>query len=91
MMVKIPGLTDDGIRTSKLVEFVDLFPTLVEAIGMEPLPTCPLNSTDVELCTEGSSLIPLVKNTNNTEWKDAIFWQQPRGYWGNGKNYQGAI
>ena len=79
MMVKIPGLTDDGIRTSKLVELVDLFPTLVEAIGMEPLPTCPLNSTDVELCTEGSSLIPLVKNTNNKEWKDGIFWQYPRG------------
>ena len=31
MMIRIPGMTDSGITTEKLTEFVDLFPTLVEA------------------------------------------------------------
>ena len=31
MMVHIPGLTDAGIATEQLTEFVDLFPTLVDA------------------------------------------------------------
>ena len=78
LMLRIPGLTDDGIRTSKLVEFVDLFPTLVEATGMDPLEVCPLNSNDVELCSEGSSLVPLIKDPENKNWKEAIFWQYPR-------------
>ena len=25
-------------------------------------------------------------------WKEAVFWQQPRGYWGDQvKNYQGDV
>merc|ERR1712038_402407 len=30
MMLSIPGQTDQGIRTTALTEFVDLFPSLVE-------------------------------------------------------------
>ena len=41
MMVRIPGLTDNGIVTNRLVEFVDLFPTLVDAVGLPPIPVCP--------------------------------------------------
>ena len=41
MMVHIPGKTDDGITTEKLVEMVDLFPTIVEAAGFPPIPLCP--------------------------------------------------
>jgi iduronate 2-sulfatase len=44
-MVHIPGKTDKGIVTEKLVEFVDLFPTLVEAADFKPLPLCPEDST----------------------------------------------
>ena len=35
-MVRIPGLTDEGIVTQKLTEFVDIFPTVIEASGFEP-------------------------------------------------------
>jgi iduronate 2-sulfatase len=49
MMVHIPGKTDKGIVTEKLVEFVDLFPTLVEAADFKPLPLCPEDSTKVGL------------------------------------------
>ena len=44
MMVHIPGLTDVGVATDELVEFVDLFPTLVEAAGLHELPLCPYQS-----------------------------------------------
>ena len=35
MMVHVPGLTDNGVSTEALVEFVDLFPTLAEAAGLQ--------------------------------------------------------
>lgn len=34
MMIHIPGQTDQGIITEQLTEFVDLYPTLVEAAGL---------------------------------------------------------
>ena len=34
MMVHVPGLTDQGIVTEQLTEFVDLYPTLAEAAGL---------------------------------------------------------
>ena len=46
---------------------------------MDPLNICPLNSNDVQLCTEGSSLIPLIENPESSEWKEAIFWQCAAG------------
>ena len=78
-MISIPGLTDRGFHTEKLVELVDLFPTLVEAAGFKPLEPCPKNSRNIKLCSEGSSLMPLIKDPKITKWKDAVFWQFPRG------------
>ena len=77
MMIHIPGATDEGIVTEQLTEFVDLFPTLVEAAGLEPLPLCPEDSTNVDLCREGTSLIPLIDNPS-TPLKKAAFSQFPR-------------
>ncbi|KAH3705274.1 iduronate 2-sulfatase-like [Dreissena polymorpha] len=77
MMVHIPGLTDNGIVTEQLTEFVDLFPTLVEAAGLGTMPLCPDVSKDVQLCREGESLMPLIKNPSGP-WKDAAFSQYPR-------------
>ena len=77
MMVRIPGLTDSGIVTEKLTEFVDLFPTLVEAAGLPQLKLCPEDSSQVELCREGTSLLPLIKNPTMA-WKNASFSQVQR-------------
>ncbi len=41
MMVRVPGLTDSGMVTEHLTEFVDLFPTLAEAAGLPKIPLCP--------------------------------------------------
>ncbi|KAH3769623.1 hypothetical protein DPMN_170896 [Dreissena polymorpha] len=78
MMIRIPGLTDNGIITNRLVEFVDLFPTLVDAVGLPPIPVCPENSQNVLTCTEGESFMPLVHNAT-AAWKHSAFSQYPRG------------
>lgn len=59
--------TTQGYRTSAQVELVDIFPTLAEAAGLPLLPTCPQDSFHTMLCTEGTSLMPLIRNvTKNT-------------------------
>jgi iduronate 2-sulfatase len=86
MMVHVPGVA--GRVSDKLVEFVDLFPTLVELAGFSPLPNCPRDNrgNNIELCTEGSSLAPLIWETEKTVWKDRVFFQYPR-YLGRGQEY----
>ena len=64
MMIRVQGMTDAGQTTEKLTEFVDLFPTLVEAAGLPQLQVCPTNSSHILHCTEGSSLMPLIRNSN---------------------------
>lgn len=78
MMVRIPGLTDGGMMTEKLTEFVDLYPTLAEAAGLPVPPLCPENSSNIQLCREGQSLMPLVKNPKLDSWKTRAFSQYPR-------------
>ena len=79
MMVHIPGKTDKGIVVEQLTEFVDLFPTLVEAAGFPAIPLCPKDSTKVALCREGASLMPLIENPARKTWKQRVFSQYPRG------------
>ena len=86
MMIHVPGLTDKGIITEQLTEFVDLFPTLVEAAGLTQLPLCPENSSAIALCREGESLFPLIQNST-APWKKAAFSQYPRNH--NGNNVMG--
>jgi len=76
MIIRIPGLTDGGIVSDHIVEFVDLYPTLVEAASLGSVPLCPENSSHVPVCTEGASLLPLIsgKTTN----KSYAFSQWPR-------------
>jgi iduronate 2-sulfatase len=81
MMIHVPGLTDAGIVTTHYSEHVDLFPTLAEAAAGITLKPCPKGdaSLAVALCTEGSSLVPLMR-TPQTPVKTAAFSQYPRGY-----------
>ena len=70
MIVRIPGLTDlrkrhdkDYYVSKELVELVDIFPTLAELAGLKEVPQCEKPSKEICLCTEGSSLVPLIENT----------------------------
>ena len=79
LMIRIPGMTDNGVVIKQLVEFVDIYPTLVETAGLDPLVLCPENSQNITLCSEGSSLIPLIKSPKRP-WKSAAFSQHTRFY-----------
>ena len=49
MMIHVPGLTDSGISTNELTEFVDLFPTLVDAADLPTLPLCPAGDASTKV------------------------------------------
>jgi len=75
LMIRMPGKTP-GIKTSRLVELVDLFPTAVEAAGLAPVPMCEQQSADISVCTEGVSLLPLFDEAaggTSVAWKNATF------------------
>ena len=78
MMIHDPDITKTGLVVERLTEFVDLFPTLVELAGFPPLNVCPENSSKIELCTEGMSMVPLMKDPLTTDWKSRAFSQYPR-------------
>ena len=60
VMLSVPGRTDNGVRTSSLVEAVDMFPTLVEAAGLGTVPACGDGLPSSNPCTDGLSLMPLI-------------------------------
>ena len=88
MIIRIPGVTNGGLVTDKLVEFVDLFPTLAELAGLPTVPYCPSGnmSRTVKMCTEGTSIVPLFKDPTTTKWKDRVFYQYPH-YLGHGEHF----
>lgn len=67
LMFSAPGLKTAGSKSSALVEFVDIYPTLANLAGL-PLPAH----------LEGSSLKPLLEDPKR-KWKPAAFSQYPRG------------
>ena len=77
LLLSVPGSVQ-GQRSGRLVELVDLFPTLVEAAGLPALPACPALAAPA-LCTEGLSLLPLLADPDTQDWKEAVFWQYGRG------------
>ena len=66
-MIRVPGNPNNGAHAPQLVEEVDMMPSLVEAATGVKLARCPPNvsaSRDTALCTEGFSLMPILKNTS---------------------------
>ena len=86
MMLRIPGLTDGGVTVTQITEYVDLFPTLVEAAGLTRIPQCPENSRNIRTCHEGASMFPLIQNPLQ-KWKKAAF-SQVRSFRGDGVNIE---
>lgn len=66
LMVSVPGGQIRGVRSGALCEFVDIYPTLVEAAGFTPPEHL-----------EGCSLTPLFTDPDRP-WKKAAFSQFPR-------------
>lgn len=76
-MIRVPGVTDEGMRTSALVELIDIFPSITELAGLQIPPVCPQNNKKLLTCVEGTSVAPLLKNPKKP-WKRAAFSQYPR-------------
>ena len=58
-------MTDPGINTDMITSHLDIFPTVVDLVFGVQLPRCglgPGSSHDTKLCTEGTSLVPLIRN-----------------------------
>lgn len=72
------------LTSDALVEAVDLYATISELAGLDVPPTCPPNPFQIEFCTEGASLVPVIKNLTSPtpdpslRWKPAVFSQYPR-------------
>lgn len=66
LVLAVPGQANPGGRTSALVEFVDIYPTLADACGL-PIPKG----------LEGISMMPLLADPDRP-WKRAAFSQYPR-------------
>ena len=81
LFISAPGYRN--VRTtSKLVELVDLFPTIVELAELSSVPPCGevTTSRTTQLCTEGESLVPLLRADTENQWnKEAVFHQYLRG------------
>jgi arylsulfatase A-like enzyme len=73
LIVSAPGRSARGSVSEALVEFVDLYPTLVDLCGL-PMPDG----------LEGTSLAPLLDDPEQP-WKPAAFSQYPRGIPGKGR------
>jgi len=66
LIIDVPGMQSEGVKSDALVELVDLYPTLCDL--------CELTKPDN---LEVYSFTPLLKEANRP-WKEAIFSQYPR-------------
>ena len=75
LMIAVPGQKTAGQHSPALVEFVDIYPSLVELCGLLPPPDA--------AGLEGKSFAPLLTDPNRP-WKAAAFSEYPKG------GYQGT-
>jgi len=67
LIISVPGQKTAGRPSPALVEFVDIYPSLVELCGLPP-------STGLE----GTSFVPLLSDPQRA-WKKAVFSEYPKG------------
>ncbi|MEM9018725.1 MAG: sulfatase-like hydrolase/transferase, partial [Verrucomicrobiota bacterium] len=61
MVMRVPGLTDEGLESDALVQLFDFYPTLIELAGGEVSPH-----------VQARSFVPVLKNPEERIW-DAVF------------------
>lgn len=76
MIIYSPDFTGINRSVTHNVELLDLFPTLVDLIGLRPLKTC--THKNERICTEGKSLLKYFRNPSLWEDDTYAFSQYPR-------------
>ena len=71
----------NGMRSSALVELIDIFPTITELAGLEVLPVCSGYDKQQLTCIEGTNLTSLLMNLDQ-QWKKAAFSLYPHPCYG---------
>lgn len=66
-----------GKKSDAFAELIDIYPTLADLAGIPVLPLCPLNSSDVDACSEGASLAPIIRD-GAAQVKNASYFQWPK-------------
>ena len=58
-----------GQRIDNIVEQIDLFPTLVDLVGLPSVSKCPSSmvTSQVDLCVEGKSLAPMIQGDSSID------------------------
>ncbi|KAK7097573.1 hypothetical protein V1264_004527 [Littorina saxatilis] len=80
---QVQKVSDAGLHlsTDVIVEAVDLYPTISELAGVDVPSRCPLNGYNTAFCTEGSSLVSILKNLTTAapvQWENIAYSQYPR-------------
>lgn len=68
LMIKVPGMNDSGIPTERVVSTIDIYPTLMDLCGLEPVKP-----------TDGTSLSHLLKDPESKNWENISY-----SYFNNG-------
>ena len=72
LIIDWPGVTDPGATRDKLVQNMDLAPTILEMAGV---------TTSYHM--HGRSLVPMLRGDSPKDWRDAIYYhyqmQEPAG------------
>lgn len=80
-IVRWPGHTPPGSSSSEPITSTDYYPTILEAIGQEPLP---------DQHVDGVSLVPILTEEADTLGREALYWHYPH-YGNQGGTPGGAV
>src|SRR5690606_39008495 len=64
LLIRDPRASERGTRVSAFTESVDIFPTLLERMGVEP-----------GHWPDGRSLVPFLAGRTPGDWRDAVHWE----------------
>jgi len=80
LLMRLPGIIQEGFKTDELVLNVDLAPTLLKIAGIEP---------PEEM--QGESLIPLMSNKKTADWRKSVYYHYYQsGAWHYVKKHLGV-
>ena len=69
----------NNLKISKIVQSLDILPTIVDLAGLPPINSCPKISSEILMCTDGESLKKYLLNSDSLNKEKFAFSQISRG------------